>query len=317
MLSFLYLRVMRLLLFLFFLTFTSISWGKAKLEGTISIDGSSTVYPITMAIAEEFRSHRPRIRINIGVSGTGGGFKKFTAGETHINNASRPISKIEKKKAKANKISYMELPVALDGLTVVINKGNTWAKTMTTAELKKIWDYGSAVTTWKHVRPEWPDRRIKLYGPGPDSGTFDYFTKAINGKARRCRSDFVKSEDDNVLIKGVSGHLDALGFFGYAYYKENAKLIHAVAIDAEKGGGPVVPSHDTIFQGTYQPLSRPVFIYALTTYTAAAVSAAAVEEFITFYLRKVPLLVGDVGYVPLPTKHYEANLAKFKKALHP
>ena len=292
-------------LFLVFLLSLNALGSVSSLRGKILIDGSSTVYPITEAVAEEFRSDFPRIRVNIGVSGTGGGFKKFAVGEIDINNASRRIKRKEAKKASKNNIRFLEVPVAFDGITVVINTANTWANKMTVRELKKLWDRGSTVKTWKDLNSSWPDRKIKLYGPGTDSGTFDYFTKAINGKSGRCRSDFTKSEDDNVLVKGVSGDIDALGFFGFAYYKENRDDLQAVSI-ATKENNFVTPSEKTINNSTYKPLSRPVFIYVNTdTYQKEEVQA-----FINFYIRKAKDLVTEVGYIPLPNKLYKNSLTK-------
>lgn len=276
----------------------------AKLRGKVSIDGSSTVFPITEAIAEEFRSVQPRVRVNIGVSGTGGGFKKFTVGEIDINDASRHIKSKEQAKAKANNINYIELPVAFDGVTVVINNKNTWAKSMTTAELKKLWNRDSKITKWSDLREGWPETEIKLYGPGTDSGTFDYFTEAINGKSGNCRSDFTKSEDDNVLVKGVAGDVGALGFFGFAYYKENKDKLQAVAID--NGKGAVAPSMVSINDGSYAPLSRPVFIYLNT----AAYKRPEVKAFVDFYLNTASSLVKDVGYIPLRSEQYQESLKK-------
>ena len=296
---------------LFVSSLTSMGSINRDLTGVVSIDGSSTVYPITEAMAEEFRSIYPKIRVNIGVSGTGGGFKKFTAGETHINNASRNIKEGEKQKAEKNKIGYMEMPVAYDGITLVVNKQNTWVDTITTAELKKIWNKDSKVKTWKDIRSNWPDRPIKLYGPGTDSGTFDYFTKVINGKEGRCRSQYTKSEDDNILIKGVKGDRDALGFFGYAYFQENREHIKALAVD--HGKGPVAPTVTSINNGKYTPLSRPIFIYV----SADAAKIPAVEKFVNFYMEKASLLAKEVGYISLPQKTYEEYKAKFKRFSHP
>jgi phosphate transport system substrate-binding protein len=273
----------------------------SALRGKVSIDGSSTVFPITEAIAEEFRNEYPKIRVNIGVSGTGGGFKKFTVGEIDINNASRSIKNKESLKAKENKVEYAVLPVAYDGITVVINKENTWAKRLSKAQLKKLWDTGSKVKTWKQLDPTWPDRKIKLYGPGTDSGTFDYFTKAINGKSGKCRSNFTKSEDDNVLVSGVAGDRDSLGFFGYAYYKENKRKLQAVAIDG------VMPDMKTINNGSYKPLSRAIYIYVNKT----SYKRAEVKAFIDFYMKTAESIVGDVGYVPLSTQKYKEQLTKF------
>ena len=285
------------------------SFGKTKdLAGKVSIDGSSTVYPITEAIAEEFRSVYPKIRVNIGVSGTGGGFKKFIAGEVDVNNASREMKGSEIEAAKKKSLKYREIPVAFDGLTVVINKENTWATKMTTDQLKKIWDRGSKVKTWKDVDPTWPDRDIKLYGAGTDSGTFDYFTEVINGKSGQCRSDFQKSEDDNVIVNGVAGDKDALGFFGYAYYKENASKITAVAISNAKGKF-VHPNMDTIRSGEYAPLSRPVYLYVLD----ASLARPEVKAFFNYYLTTVESITEDVGFVALQKEQYASELEKLKK----
>ena len=272
----------------------------------VSIDGSSTVYPITEAIAEEFRSTHPNIRVNIGVSGTGGGFKKFIAGEIHINNASRIMKDNEMSKAKMKSLSYLKIPVAFDGITIVVNKKNDWADSITPAELKRIWDTNSQIKTWKDVRPHWPDRPVKLYGPGTDSGTFDYFTMAINGQSGRCRSNYTKSEDDNVLVKGVAGDRDSLGFFGYAYYKENKNLVKSVPVDS--GQGAVSPSETTINDGSYRPLSRPVFIYV----SASAAQTSAVRKFVQFYMKNASKLTSEVGYVSLPSQQYKEQLAKFE-----
>ncbi len=273
-----------------------------KLKGTVKIDGSSTVFPITEAIAEEFRSVQPKIRVNIGVSGTGGGFKKFANGEIDINDASREIKTKEADLAKGNNIKYLELPVAYDGITIVVNKANSWANDMTVAELTKIWDRGSTVKKWSDIRPDWPNREIKLYGPGADSGTFDYFTKAINGKSGQTRSEYIKSEDDNLLVKGISGDKDALGYFGYAYYKENMKTLKAVKING------VEPTERTINSGSYKPLSRPIYIYL----SDAGYKRAEVSEFVKFYLEKASSIAAEVGYIPLPKKIYEESLKKLE-----
>lgn len=269
-----------------------------KLKGSVRVDGSSTVFPISEAMAEEFASVQPRVRVTIGVSGTGGGFKKFLAHETDINDASRPIKEKELKTAMAEGIDFIELPVAYDGITVVVNPSNEFVDHLTVEELHRIWMPGSKVNTWAQVRPGWPDVEIKLYGPGTDSGTFDYFTEAINGKSQACRADFTASEDDNVLVQGVAGDKDALGFFGYAYYKENLSRLKAVPIDG--GKGPVLPSMDSISGGSYEPLSRPVFIYA----TAKSVERPEVMAFLEFYVENAGALVGEVGYVPLPENIY-------------
>ena len=276
------------------------------LSGTIEIDGSSTVYPITEAVAEEFRKIHPQMRINVGISGTGGGFKRFVVGETQISDASRPIKDSEKELATKNNIEWIEMRVAYDGLSVMVNPQNTWVTSMTTAELKKLWEPSSTIKRWNQLRPEWPDRPINLYGPGTDSGTFDYFTEAINGKEDASRADFTASEDDNVLVQGIAGDPNALGYFGYAYYVENKDKLKLVAVDAGKGA--VLPSEQTILNGTYAPLSRPIFIYVIK----AALARPEVKEFIRFYMTEGPKLVSEVGYVPMPANVYSENIAKIQ-----
>ncbi len=277
------------------------------LKGRVRIDGSSTVFPITEAVAEEFGKKHPRVRVTVGVSGTGGGFKKFIAGETDINDASRPIKSIEVKKAEENNIDYIELPIAFDGISVVVNPKNTWVDYLTVAELKKVWEPGSPVKTWKDIRAEWPDQKIRLYGPGTDSGTFDYFTEVINGKSHASRSDFTKSEDDNVLVQGVSGDRASLGYFGFAYYSENKDKLKLVPIKHKKM--PVSPSFKTINDGSYTPLSRPIFIYV----SKKSVKRPEVSRFVTFYLENAGVLSKDVGYVPLQKSQYDEGLQKLKR----
>ena len=279
-----------------------------NLRGKIKVDGSSTVFPITEAVAEEFGKKHPRVRVTVGVSGTGGGFKKFTAGEIDINDASRQIKDKEIVIAKKNKVDFIEVPVAYDGISVVINPKNTWVDNLTVAELKKIWQPESAVKTWKDVRPSWPDREIRLYGPGTDSGTFDYFTKAINGKSQASRSDFTKSEDDNVLVQGVSGDRDALGYFGFAYFLENKDKLKAVAIKHKSD--PVAPTEKTINDGSYSPLSRPIFIYIRNS----SLKRPEVYEFVKFYLQNASVLSSEVGYVSLPDEQYKSGLNKMNTA---
>ncbi|MBI2519863.1 MAG: PstS family phosphate ABC transporter substrate-binding protein [Bdellovibrio sp.] len=273
---------------------------------SISIDGSSTVFPITEAVAEEFRNQHGKIKVNIGVSGTGGGFKKFVVKEIDICNASRPIKASEVEAAQKNNITYTEIPVAYDGLTVVVNSKNTWATSLTVAELKKIWGADSKVKTWSDIREEWPNRPIKLYGPGTDSGTFDFFTETINGKSGVSRSDYVKSEDDNVLVTGVAGDLDSMGYFGFSYYNENAKKLKAVSID--NGKGAVAPSVESITNGTYSPLSRPIFIYV----NHDAYKRQEVKTFLDFYLNEAGHLVPEVGYIALDKNKYKESLARLK-----
>jgi phosphate transport system substrate-binding protein len=278
---------------------------------TIKLDGSSTVFPISEAMAEDFqRSKKGKIKVTVGISGTGGGFKKFCRGETDISDASRPILKKEMEDCKTAGIQYIELPVAYDALTVVIHPGNNWAETMTVAELKKMWEPTAQgkVKTWKQINPSWPDRPLALYGAGADSGTFDYFTEAINGKAKASRGDFTASEDDNVLVQGVSRDQNAIGYFGYAYYSENKDKLKAAKI-ADKNGKPVGPSTESVIDGTYQPLSRPIFIYV----NAKAAERPEVREFVDFYMKNADALVREVKYVPLPPKAYTYNLDHFEK----
>jgi len=278
-------------------------------EKIIKIDGSSTVYPITEAVAEEFQN-KTKIKVTAGESGTGGGFKKFCRGETDISDASRPISQKEMDACKEAGIQYIELPIAYDALTVVVNGKNDWVKSLTVEELNKIWAPGSSVKSWKQVNPAYPDKPLALFGPGTASGTFDYFTEAVNGKAKSSRSDYTPSEDDNVLVTGVAGNLGALGYFGYAYYEENKDRLRAVPIVAKGGTTPVVPSPEAVMNGTYQPLSRPLFIYVNAT---AAAFKPEVKAFVEFYLANAPKLVKEVKYVPLPADDYQAVTEHFKQ----
>lgn len=282
------------------------------LSGDILIDGSSTVYPVTQAAAEEFMQYAPDVRITVGISGTGGGFKKFCAGETDIQDASRPILPEEVQACAENGVEYIEIPVAYDGLTVMVNPENDWVDCMTVDELKRVWEPAAqgTITRWNQIRPEWPDEPLNLYGAGADSGTFDYFTEAIVGKVKESRGDYQASEDDNVLVQGVAGDKYALGFFGYAYYQANADKLKALAIDS--GNGTCVqPSEETIKNGTYQPLSRPIFIYVKTT----SAERPEVAAFVEFYLSSsfTPLIATpEVGYVPLSDELYAAVLQRFK-----
>lgn len=291
----------------FGLAFTSTTFAK-KLTGAVKVDGSSTVFPITEAVAEEFRSEQGRVRVTVGVSGTGGGFKKFCNGEIHINNASRRIKDKEAKKCVKKGIKFEEFAVAFDGISIVVNKKNDWVDHLTVKELKMIWEPGSRVKTWKDVRANWPAKKIKLYGPGADSGTFDYFTKAINGKEQASRADFTKSEDDNVLVNGVMGDLSSLGYFGFAYYNENRNNVKIVPVVGKKGKA-IVPTLETINKGTYEPLSRPVFIYV----SEKAVKEVQVKAFVDFYLKHAGTLSKEVGYIPLPEARYEEAKNRLKK----
>jgi phosphate transport system substrate-binding protein len=272
------------------------------------MDGSSTVFPIAEAVAEEFQiSKRGKVHVTVGIAGTGGGFKKFCRGETDISDASRPISVEEMAACRAAGITYMELPIAFDALTVVVNPANTWAKSMTVADLKKIWEPGAQgrISNWSQVRAGFPSEKLTLFGPGTDSGTFDYFTEAVNGKAKASRSDYSASEDDNTLVQGVENSKGGLGYFGYAYYVAHKDKLRAVPIDG--GKGPVEPSAENVVNGTYQPLSRPLFMYV----KVSAASRPEVQEFVKFVLANGPKYITEVGYVPLPASAYPIVLQHF------
>ena len=272
----------------------------------IKIDGSSTVYPVTEAVAEEFQKANKGLKVTVGVSGTGGGFKKFCRVETDISNASRPITASEMADCKAAGVEYFELPVAFDALTVVINPRNTWLKQASVAELKKMWEPAAQgkVMRWNQVNPAWPDQPIKLFGAGSDSGTFDYFTEAIVGKAKSSRGDFTASEDDNVLVQGVAGDVNAIGYFGYAYYAENQAKLKALPIVEKEGKPAVSPSAETVIAGTYQPLARPIFIYVNTK----SMAKPEVKKFVEYFMAQGAKMAKEVKYVPLPAAIYTTNL---------
>ena len=278
----------------------------------VKIDGSSTVYPITEAVAEEFQKMKKgAVKATVGISGTGGGFKKFCRGEIDIANASRPILKKEMEDCKAAGIKYIELPVAFDALTVVTHPNNKFLTQITVEELKKMWAPGAQgkVMKWNQVNPAWPDAPIKLFGAGSDSGTFDYFTEAIVGKAKSSRGDYTASEDDNVLVQGVTRDVNSLGYFGFAYYVENAKKLKAIPI-VEKAGKPaVLPSLENVINGSYQPLARPIFIYV----SAKSVDKPEIKEFVEYYIKNAPKLVKEVKYVPLTDADYKHTLENFSK----
>ncbi len=282
----------------------------SSLSGNITIDGSSTVAPISKAVAEEFAKTNPGVKVPVGTSGTGGGFKKFCAGDTDISNASRPIKDKEAEECAKNKVEFVELPVAVDGLTVVANKENTWATCLTVDELKKIWspDSQGKVTTWKQVKDSFPEEKLNLFGPGPDSGTFDYFTEVINGKSKASRTDYQPSEDDNILVQGVVGSKGGLGYFGVAYFEENADKLKGIEIDA--GKGCVAPTIENINSGKYAPLSRPLFVYV----SKKALDRPEVKAFMNFYLEKDEKLVRDVGYVTLPSDALPKVKERLKEA---
>jgi phosphate transport system substrate-binding protein len=280
---------------------TSTSPRQAR-AAVISIDGSSTVFPISEAIAEEFQMANRGIRVTVGVSGTGGGMKRFCRGEIDIANASRPIQREEMAMCEAAGIRYYELPVAYDALTVVVNPRNDWIHEISIDQLRRIWEPAAqgTITRWNQVDPAWPDRPINLYGAGADSGTFDYFTEVVTGKAKSSRGDFTASEDDNVLVQGVANDVNALGYMGFAYYIDNRDKMRSLAIVPAEGQPAVQPSIETVIDGSYMPLSRPMFIYV----NAAAYEREDVQRFLDFYLDNVGRLAKEVNYVPLPPEAY-------------
>ncbi len=280
-----------------------------QLSGLITIDGSSTVFPISEAVAEEFQKQYPGVKVTVGISGTGGGFKKFCNKETDISDASRPIKDSELQTCQQNGVEFIELPVAFDGLAVVVNPQNDWVDQLTVEELKKIWapEAQGVITRWNQIRPEWPDAPLNLYGAGTDSGTFDYFTEAIVGKSGASRGDYTASEDDNVLVQGVAGDVNALGYFGLAYAVENEGRVKLVPIVNPKTGEAVIPSLETVNKGQYVPLSRPIFIYVALT----AAERPEVDAFVRFYLEHAAELSAEVGYVPLPDEAYRLAAARF------
>ncbi|MDY6784664.1 MAG: PstS family phosphate ABC transporter substrate-binding protein [Cyanobacteriota bacterium] len=290
---------------------TSCTSIESQAPKAITIDGSSTVYPITEEIAREYKeSNQDTVDVAVNFSGTGGGFEKFCAGDTDISNASRPIKTEEMEACDGAGVRYIELPVAFDALTVVVNKNNDWVENLTVEELKKIWEPTAQgqILRWNQIRPDFPDRPINLFGPGDDSGTFDYFTEAIVGESGSSRADYVKSEDDDILVQGVSQDPNALGYFGLAYYEEREGEMEAIAIDS--GEGAIIPERETVESGKYQPLARPLFIYVNLE---KAQSNPALRDFVAFYLENAPQLVEKIGYIPLPEEAYNINQVKFNK----
>jgi len=280
-------------------------------SSSIQIDGSSTVYPITKEIVEKYQASTPEtVDITVDFSGTGGGFRKFCQGETDINNASRPIQIEEMRACNQGKIRYIELPIAFDAITVVVNPQNNWLDSITVEELKTIWSPTAEekITRWNQIRDDLPNQPLNLYAPAADSGTFDYFTEAVVGKAGASRSDYLKSEDDEILVQGVRQDPNALGYFGLAYYEQHSKEMKALAIDS--GSGSVLPSRETVEQAKYQPLARPLFIYINAT---SAQNNPALPEFIDFYLEQVPEIIPEVGYIPLPEEAYHIDRVTFHK----
>lgn len=310
-------KTIKILILLFSISFLTISCKGDKkgnqttdnktLTGSIRIDGSSTVYPITEAVAEEFRAIHPKVKVTVGVSGTGGGFKKFSRGETDISDASRPIKAKEIKACNENNISYVELAVAYDGLAVLINPKNDWVDYFTVAELNKLWQPSSqnTITKWSQIRAGWPDEEIHLFGPGTASGTYDYFSEAICGKKVGTRGDYTASEDDNVLVQGIAGDKYSLGFFGLAYYEENKDKLSLVGVD--NGNGAIKPTLETVGNGTYAPLSRPIFIYV----NSKGATKPEIKEFVDFYLENATELVKEVGYIPLPKSEMDKQVKVF------
>lgn len=282
-----------------------------QLSGTVKVDGSSTVYPVTEAVAEEFMKEYPRVRVTVGVSGTGGGFSKFVRKETDISDASRPIRPGEAELAAQNGVEYIELPVAYDGLAIVVHPGNDWVECLTVEEMRRMWEPNSSVSNWNQVRSAFPDRELSLYGAGTASGTYDYFTTAIVGEESASRPDFTASEDDNVLVQGVAGDRDAFGFLPYSYYAENTDKLKLLGVDDEdpaNGEGCIQPGPETVQDGTYQPLARPEFIYV----NAERANDPAVGAFTEFYLENAAELAREVGYVSLSAEAYALGLERFR-----
>lgn len=286
------------------------------LAGMIKIDGSSTVYPITEAVAEEFRAVQPDVNVTVGISGTGGGMKKFAGKEIDVADASRPIKPVEIEAATKGGVEFIELPVAYDALTIVVNSKNTWADSITVTELKRLWEPEAQgkVTLWSHVREGWPEKPIKLFGAGVDSGTYDYFTEAVVGKEHSSRGDFTSSEDDNVLVQGIGNDIYALGFFGMAYYQENIGKLKALKVDdgnEKNGAGAQEPTVEHVISGSYAPLSRPLFVYV----SKSAVARPEVKALTSFYLDSAATLVNEVGYVPLKASTYAMVKERFEKGI--
>ena len=297
---------------LYFVVFMLITQSALAQGALIKIDGSSTVFPITEAVSEEFQTlKKGEVKVTVGISGTGGGFKKFCRGETDIQDASRPISKEEMKTCREAGIQYVELPIAYDAITLCVSHKNTWLSKLTISELKKIWEpqAQAKITQWNQVKKEWPAAALKLFGAGSDSGTFDYFTEAVNGKSKASRGDYTASEDDNTLVIGISNDPHALGYLPYSYYEANKDKLKAVAIQQDAQHKALLPSLQTIMNGTYAPFSRPIFIYV----NSRSLSKTYVKEYIKFYLTEAKTLVPEVKYVPLSSEAYQAGLSRLEK----
>lgn len=274
-----------------------------RLSGTIEVDGSSTVFPVTQAVAEEFRKGQPAVQVNVAVSGTGGGFQRFASGETDVSNASRHIKDSEREAAAANGVQFIEMRVGTDGLSVMVHPDNDFVECLSVEELSAIWSPGSEINNWSQVRAGFPDRRLRLYGPDTDSGTFDYFTEEVNGEAQISRADYTASADDNVLVQGIAGDRGSLGYFGYAYYQENQDKLKVIGVDG--GEGCVAPEPATIEDGSYAPLSRPLFIYV----NAESLGRPEVQSFVEYYMDNGYELTSEAGYVPVERSVYAANKA--------
>jgi phosphate transport system substrate-binding protein len=287
------------------------SGASTEITGKIEIDGSSTVYPISQAVAEEFMKEHRKVAVKVNISGTGGGFKRFKDGELDICDASRPIEKDEREACRKNNVEFVDLKIGIDGISVVINPQNTWCQSLTVAQLKKLWQSGSTLKTWNELDPRFPKQKIILYGPDTDSGTFDYFTEVICGKRGNSRTDYTPNSNDNVLIQGVQGDPGALGYFGYAYYVLNKDTLRAVPIAGTDGQPPVAPNDETILSGQYKPLSRPLFLYV----NKMALARPETVAFLKFYLDRGPLLVKEVHYVPLPAKEYDESRSRLKSSI--
>ena len=281
----------------------------SKAQLVIKIDGSSTVYPITEAVAEEYQKVDSSVKVTVGIAGSGGGFKKFCAGETDISDASRPIKTVEADACTAKAIEYIELPIGYDGLAIVVNPENTWLKNITVLELKKLWEPEAQkkVTKWNQVNPAWPNEEIHLFGPGTDSGTFDYFTEKIVGTQGKSRGDYTASEDDNVLVQGVSSDKYALGYFGVAYYEQNKDKLKLLGVDEEKGKGGLLPTYENVVKGAYHPLSRPLFVYV----AVKSLEKPEVKGFVDYYLASAAKLVKEVSYIALPDADYPLVAKRF------
>ena len=282
--------------------------GSSGLQGEVVIDGSSTVFPVAEAVAEEFQKENPRVRVSVALSGTGGGFKRFCAGEIDLSNASRPIRENEIEDCRAAGVEFTELSVAWDGLSIIANPNNSFLDCLTVPELARIWGPDSPARTWRDVRSDWPAEEIRLYGPGTDSGTFDYFTETVNGESGASRSDYQASEDDNILVQGVAGDRNSMGYFGYGYYSDNASRLKLVAVDG--GNGCVTPTDETIADGSYAPLSRPLFVYV----RHSALERPAVRAYVEYMLENAGSLVPATGYHALSAEEYAAEMSELPRA---